>query len=154
MGKMEVILRTERRRKWTEQDRQRILADCDEPGVTIREVCERHQIAESLIYGWRAERRQKIAQVVEPLRFIDCGAIPADEAPVHPLSAAPANLLPAKPKRVQPIAAPVDNEMPTPPDNRLGLIEVQLPTGERLAVDSFVNEKALARVLRTLRDVR
>jgi transposase len=122
--------------------------------VTVREVCERYQIAESLIYGWRAERRQKVAEVVEPLRFIDCGAIPAVEAPVHPLPETAANVMPAKPKRIQPAAVSVDSEMPPPPDNRPGLIEIQLPTGERLMIDSFVNEKALARVLRTLRDVR
>ncbi len=155
MGKMEVILRTERRRKWTEHDRKRILAECDEPGATVREVCERYQIAESLIYGWRAERRKKTVAHPEPMSFIDCGVFPPDNtfpSSVPEISTAP---VAPKPKRRAVTTAPAHHEMTPPPSGSLpGLIELQLPTGERLTVDSFVNEKALARVLRALRDLR
>jgi transposase len=36
-------------------------------------------------------------------------------------------------------------------DSRVGGIEIDLPSGVRLRVDSFVNEKALSRVLRALK---
>jgi hypothetical protein len=36
---------------------------------------------------------------------------------------------------------------------RVGIIEIALPGGARLRVDAFVNEKALRRVLQTLKDV-
>jgi transposase len=39
------------------------------------------------------------------------------------------------------------------PGARPGEIGIDLPSGVRLSVDSYVNEKALARVLRTLRDI-
>jgi transposase len=39
------------------------------------------------------------------------------------------------------------------PGARPGAIDIELRNGVRLAVDSYVNEKALARVLRTLRDL-
>ena len=37
------------------------------------------------------------------------------------------------------------------PDERVGMIELDLPTGARLRVDAFVNETALARVLRAMK---
>ena len=45
---------------------------------------------------------------------------------------------------------------PEPPerrgsDDRVGMIELDLPTGARLRVDAFVNETALARVLRAMK---
>jgi transposase len=39
-----------------------------------------------------------------------------------------------------------------PPDIRPGSIGLVLPSGVQVSVDSYVNEKALARVLRALRD--
>ena len=39
------------------------------------------------------------------------------------------------------------------PGARPGGIDIYLPTGVRLSIDSYVNEKALARVLRVLRDI-
>ena len=39
------------------------------------------------------------------------------------------------------------------PDERVGMIELDLPTGTRLRVDAFVNERALRRVLQALKGV-
>ncbi|SMC34059.1 hypothetical protein [Novosphingobium sp. B1] len=39
------------------------------------------------------------------------------------------------------------------PGARPGAIDIDLTSGVRLSVDSYVNEKALARVLRAFRDV-
>ena len=36
-------------------------------------------------------------------------------------------------------------------EERVGIIEVALPSGARVRVDAFVNEKALRRVLRTIK---
>ena len=38
-------------------------------------------------------------------------------------------------------------------DERPGVIEVDLPAGARVRVDAFVNERALRRVLRALKDL-
>jgi transposase len=37
-------------------------------------------------------------------------------------------------------------------DQRPGVIEIDLPEGVRIRVDAFVNERALGRVLRLLKD--
>lgn len=48
---------------------------------------------------------------------------------------------------------PVMEELTRPhPGARPGEIGIDLPSGVRLLADSYVNEKALARVLRALRD--
>jgi hypothetical protein len=49
---------------------------------------------------------------------------------------------------------PAPEELIRPhPGARPGAIDIDLPSGVRLSVDSYVNEKALARVLRAFRDV-
>ncbi|MFT3975738.1 MAG: transposase [Sphingomonas bacterium] len=57
MNRIEVITRTERRRKYSDAAEQdAILREADAPDVTVREVTKRHEISESLIYSWRATR--------------------------------------------------------------------------------------------------
>lgn len=50
-------------------------------------------------------------------------------------------------------AGPTQEELIRPgPGLRPGGIDIDLPGGVRLSVDTYVNEKALARVLRVLRE--
>ena len=102
---------------------------------------------ESLIYSWRTARRQAEKIASEPLTFISYGTVP--EGAVATVPHAPP---PAHPGPVQ--TMPVMEELTRPhPGGRAGEIGINLPSGVRLSVDSYVNEKALARVLRTLRDI-
>ncbi|MFC4254960.1 transposase [Croceibacterium xixiisoli] len=73
MGRIEVITRTERRRKYSPAERAAIMREADAPDVTVREVAKRHDIAESLIYSWRTARRQAEKIASEPLAFIHTG---------------------------------------------------------------------------------
>jgi transposase len=151
MSRMEIITRTERRRRWSAEERERILAECDQPDVSVKETAERYDIAESLIYTWRANRRKEQAVASEPLSFISFGEIAAIEVPAAKRTTlAPVVSIPA-PEPVPIQSAPAHDLVRPHPGDRPGTIEVALTTGERLVVDSFVNEKALARVLRALR---
>ena len=47
--RVEIIARTERRRKFSDSEKAAILAEADADGVSVRQVAERHEIAESLI---------------------------------------------------------------------------------------------------------
>ena len=76
MGRIEVITRTERRRKYSPAERDAIMREADAPDVTVREVAKRHDIAESLIYSWRTARRQAEKIASKPLTFISYGAVP------------------------------------------------------------------------------
>lgn len=147
MGRIEVITRTERRRKYSPAERDAIMREADAPDVTVREVAKRHDIAESLIYSWRTARRQAEKIASEPLTFISYGAVPEGA-----IATVPAAQPPARPDPVS--TMPVMEELTRPhPGARPGEIGIDLPSGVRLSVDSYVNEKALARVLRTLRDI-
>lgn len=53
MAKVELITRSERRRRWTVAEKRRILADADAPGAGVAEAARRHEVAEACIYAWR-----------------------------------------------------------------------------------------------------
>ena len=57
MGQMTLITGGERRRRWSEEDRARILAAVAEPGAVIADVARRADICSSQIYKWRREAR-------------------------------------------------------------------------------------------------
>lgn len=60
MGPMTVISGAERRRRWSSEDRARILAAISEPGAVIADVARREDICTSLIFKWRRERREAV----------------------------------------------------------------------------------------------
>lgn len=145
--RVEIIARTERRRKYSDVEKAAILAETDQEGVSVRDVARRHEIAESLIYNWRSARRQATAIASEPLEFIPYGSIVTTEP-------APTSPVPAPQVKPAPSCTPMPEELVRPhPGARPGAIDIDLPSGVRLSTDSYVNEKALARVLRALRDV-
>lgn len=148
--RLEIIARTERRRKFSDAEKAAILTEADADGVSVRQVAERHEIAESLIYNWRSARRQAAAIASEVLEFIPYGAIITTEPAVAPAVSEPQ-------KAPRPASSPMPSaseELIRPHTGaRPGAIDIDLPSGVRLSVDSYVNEKALARVLRAFRDV-
>jgi len=147
---MEVITRTERRRTYSEAEKAAVIAEASAPGVTVREVSRRLGIAESLIYNWRSAQRKAQTIVGDPLQFISYGLV-TDLASAEPgVAITPAQRASAPARPMPPVVPPEDPVCPHP-GSRPGGIDIDLPTGVRLSVDSYVNEKALARVLRALR---
>ncbi|WP_395396550.1 transposase [Novosphingobium sp. BL-8A] len=148
--RVEIIARTERRRKFSDAEKAAILAEADADGVSVRQVAERHGIAESLIYNWRSARRQAAGIASEALEFIPYGAIMTTEP-------APAPAVPEPQKAPRPVSPPIlsapEDLIRPHPGARPGAIDIDLPSGVRLSVDSYVNEKALALVLRAFQDV-
>ena len=57
MGRMTLITGGERRRRWSEEDRARILAAVEAPGAVVAEVARREDICTSLVYQWRRDAR-------------------------------------------------------------------------------------------------
>ena len=58
MGRMTLITGDERRRRWSEKDRARILAEIEAPGAVVAEVARREDICTSLVYKWRRDARK------------------------------------------------------------------------------------------------
>ena len=57
MGQITFITGGERRRRWSEEDRTRILAAVAEPGAVIADIARQADVCSSLIYKWRRDAR-------------------------------------------------------------------------------------------------
>jgi transposase len=123
--RVEVLGGVERRRRWSRDDKMRIIEETLTPGATVTEIARRHGIATSLVFTWR--RRARLATV-------------ASAGPrLVPVQVATA-------ESVQSIEAPAA----IPARKRRGVIEIELGDGKRVSVDENVDAEALGRVLDVL----
>lgn len=138
MSEVEIVARVERRRKWTVAEKIALLAELEAEGGKVAVVARRHRISESLLYSWRSAWKATAAagRPPEPAEFVPIGVFggAADEGS--------AMLAPPSPGQSPSTRASLD---------RAGTIEIDLPSGVRLRVDAFVNEKALRRVLQAMK---
>jgi transposase len=134
MGEAEIVTR---RRKWTAEQKATLLAEVEAEGGRVSVVAKRHGLSESLLYNWRSVGKAKVATPPpEPVEFVPIGVFGRSMEQVPKLVAANHDL---------PRGVPGHRD-------RVGIIEIELSGGARISVDAFVNEKALARVFRTLKD--
>ena len=132
---VEVITGCEHRRRWSTEQKLRIVAEMHEPGTRVRDVAARHGVCESLVFTWRRQAREGVLVVPEMPVFV----------PVQMLDApAPAGLSGPPPR---PLSAPASR----PLQSQSGLIEIELGDGSKLRVGADVNLAALRRVLAALR---
>ena len=127
--RVEVLDRVERRRRWSREDKARIIEETLAPGAKVSEVARRHGISGSLVFTWRRQSRanQEGAPVVP--RF---AAVQIADASTEAANSRGGE---------QPRAGS---------GGRSGLIEIQLGGGRRVRVDASVDAAALARVLDVL----
>ena len=115
------VLGTERRRRWSLQDKLKIVEETLQLGVKVSEVARRHGLAPSVVFTWRRLAREG--------RLGDFGPafVPVEITPV--------------PAQAAPVASP---------PQRTGLIEIVLGCGRRVRVDRDVDAEALRRVLQVV----
>ena len=58
MGRITLITGGERRRRWSDEDRVRILSAIEQPGAMVAEVARREDVCTSLVYKWRRAARR------------------------------------------------------------------------------------------------
>jgi transposase len=131
---MEIITGVERRRQWRDEEKLRILAELNEPGVKFSEVARRHDVSRGLLWQWRdAQRRGRL--MAETPSFMPLQIVPDLAAAAPPGGSGP-----------PPCAAP-----PAVEDEADERIEIVLPDGTAVRIASTISAAALRRVLAALR---
>ena len=84
--RVEVLGEVERRRRWSRDDKMRIIEETLAPGAVVTEIARRHSISTSLVFTWR--RRARLASVVSagpklvPVQLTPAAeSVPSIEAP-------------------------------------------------------------------------
>ena len=139
------------RRKWTAEQKRRIVEETRAPGASVSVVARRYDINANLLFKWK--RHEEAGGLVVPPpgspEFVPIGVVGrANEGG------------PALLARMACIETPTGGNAPARPDAlhrpseleaRPGVIEIDLPDGMRVRVDAFVDARALARVLSALK---
>jgi transposase len=128
--RVEVLGGVERRRRWSHDDKMRIVEETLVPGAKVTEVARRNGVAASVVFTWRRQART-VEQVGPRFAPVQIAAAEALEET--------SKLLPEDDRRVRFVAAA-----------RIGLIEIDLGNRQRIRVDAHVDPDALARVLKVL----
>ena len=84
MRQITVMHGPERRRRWNDEERLRILAEAFAPGACVADVARVHDISTARIYTWRAKLRQQITAPQFAEAVVDTGepSRPAAPTPV------------------------------------------------------------------------
>ena len=135
-GTVEIITGRERRRRWSIEQKLRVVAETHEPGARISAVAARHGLCESLVFTWRRQAREGLLRAPEVPVFVPVRLFEG--------AGAAAALSPAEPSPVR-TSAPLREQVPS------GLMEIELGDGRQVRVSSDVNLAALRRVLTALR---
>lgn len=119
----EVLSGPERRRRWSDEEKLRVLAQSVAPGSSVSLTCRMHGISTGQLYTWRKQFRQGELTGFVPVSVVADAALPG------------------------PTTVPdVSDHVPT----AVGVIEVELPNGVKLRLTGDVGEAALRRVLSAL----
>ena len=129
---MEIITGVERRRPWRAEEKLRILAELNQPGVKLSEVARRHDVSRGLLWQWRdAHRRGRLVAETPgflPMQVVPDLAVPALQGGSGPSCADP------------PVAGEADER-----------IEIVLPDGTAVRIAATISAATLRRVLAVLR---
>ena len=128
---MEIITGVERRRRWRLEEKLRIVAETEQPGIGIAEIARRHEISRGLLWNWRSQVRRGVLRPELPPVFL----------PVQTISEPANGMMRAEPSSVTGVdpAASTDK------------VEITLPDGTSVKVGHDVSVVTLRRVMSVLR---
>jgi transposase len=130
LNDVDILGPSDRRHIRTAQEKVALLAEVDAEGGKVRLVARRHNISESLIYNWRSARKAAAVAMGEPenVEFIPAGVIEG---------------LASRAVSTAALAEPEREPEPSSQSgaSKTGAIEITLPNGTRLNVDTSVCAK-------------
>lgn len=124
---IEVITSVERRRRWSPEEKERLVAACFEPGAVISEIARAAGIHVSQLFRWRKELCRVEEQSTETATTL-VPVIVAETVPAVPA---------------------VQSEPPATshPRRKRSDVTIELGRGRRVRVDSDIDTEALGRIL-------
>ena len=123
-----------RRRRWSAEEKLRMVNELSRPGATVSLVARRHDINSSLLFKWRKLAREGAF-----------GASPNGDAGFVPVRLASASAA-----WVAPVAA--DEAAPAPAAGETSpVVEIVLPNGCRLRVPAEIEASSLHRLVTVLK---
>jgi transposase len=128
--RVEVLGGLERRRRWSQDDKARIVEETLAPGAKVTEVARRNGVAASVVFTWRRQARtiEEVGPRFAPVQITAAEAVEENSKPPS-----------EDDRRMRQLSAA-----------RNGLIEIDLGNRWRIRVDAQVDPEALARVLDVL----
>jgi transposase len=124
---IEIVSGRERRRRWSVEEKLRIVAATYEPGACVKQVAASYDLYPGLLFTWRRQAREGTLAPAPTRMFL----------PVRAAAATASMLLPE--------IADTSASRPS------GQIEVELKDGSRVRFDSSVSLASLRRVIAALR---
>jgi transposase len=73
MAQVTILAGPERRRRWSDEQREQILAEASQSGARVCDVARRYDVARSLIYEWRRAMRRRADPAFVPAVLMDEG---------------------------------------------------------------------------------
>jgi transposase len=67
---MEIITGVERRRRWSVEEKLRIVAEAEQPGFGIAEIARKYEISRGLLWNWRGQVRRGVLRPEAPPVFL------------------------------------------------------------------------------------
>lgn len=131
---MEIITGVERRRRWRDEDKVRIVAEAEAPGAIFSAVARRHDVSRGQLWNWRRLVRDGVLGGHPGLR---------EFLPVRMLSEPWSNNMDAKPASEAAVEDEPGSRSEASPASCSGRIEIQLANGICILAEGSVDIAAL-----------
>jgi|SRR5215475_6067264 len=138
-GRVEIITGPERRRRWSEEEKLRLVAEACRPGSSVSQVARERGVSASQLFGWR---RQALAKGLITDRRVEASAAPRLTFATVAVAEEPSpldggdKLLSARGQRATPTS---------------GVIAIELKGGDRVRVEGYTDPGLVVRIVSALR---
>jgi transposase len=85
--RVEVLTGPGRRRKWSDEEKARIVAEAAQPGVVVSEIARRWQVTPQQLFDWRRQARKALAAARAPAEPAFVPIVPTGQVAVSEAAA-------------------------------------------------------------------